>query len=50
MWGYYGSAFDTQPGSERNHTLEEATDAAQADAERRLSQANLAGAGLIGLI
>ena len=50
VWGYYGSAFDTQPGSERNHTLEEATDAAQADAERRLSQANLAGAGLIGLI
>jgi hypothetical protein len=49
-WGFYGQYWDESPGSERSHTLREATDIARLDAENRAKAVNLVGAGFVGLI
>lgn len=45
-WGYYGF----WEGGEREYTLSVAIDEANADAAERVAQANLVGAGIVGLV
>ena len=48
--GYFGTAWDTDPTSDRMYTLETARGIAQDDALDRIKSANLVGSGFLGLI
>lgn len=46
VWGYYGF----WDGGEREYTLSQAKNAAEADAAERVQRANLVGAGIVGIV